>query len=189
MLSTLPHSLWAQGHEDVGLCKVSTVSFELISTDPIWLYQYPHKPEATEGLANTVEGLLRAGVLEPSQSQWNTPILPVKKHGTGKSRMVHDLRSINAILQTPTCPVPNPYVALTNLSPKHKWFTCIDLANAFFCLPLAEHVRDFFSFMFNGKQYRYTRLPQGFALSPGIFNQVLKELLVTCPLPEGTTLL
>uniref|UniRef100_A0AAY5KSY6 ribonuclease H n=1 Tax=Esox lucius TaxID=8010 RepID=A0AAY5KSY6_ESOLU len=115
----------------------------------------------------------------------NTPILPVEKKGTGKYRMAHDLRAINNILLTPTIPVPNPYVALTYLTPDQKWFSCIDLANAFFCLPLAEELRDIFSFTHRGRQWRYTRLPQGFALSPGIFNQVLREALQGCCLPTG----
>ena len=102
--------------------------------------------------------------------------------------MAHDLRAINGILTTPTVPVPNPYVALANLDPSHSWFTCIDLANAFFCLPLAEECRDIFSFSYHGHQLRYTRLPQGFALSPGIFNQTLKQFLTRCPLPDNVTL-
>nr|XP_023649555.1 uncharacterized protein LOC111834465 [Paramormyrops kingsleyae] len=39
-----------------------------------------------------------------------------------------------------------------------------------------------------GCQWRYTRLPQGFALSPGIFNQVLKQALEGRPLADGVTL-
>ncbi|XP_019203709.1 uncharacterized protein LOC109195671 [Oreochromis niloticus] len=39
-----------------------------------------------------------------------------------------------------------------------------------------------------GQQLRYTRLPQGFALSPGIFNQVLKQTLEPCVMPAGCTL-
>lgn len=35
---------------------------------------------------------------------------------------------------------------------------------------------------------RYTRLPQEFALSPGIFNQFLKQALDGCELPDGVTL-
>uniref|UniRef100_A0AAY5KZ03 ribonuclease H n=1 Tax=Esox lucius TaxID=8010 RepID=A0AAY5KZ03_ESOLU len=85
-------------------------------------------------------------------------------------------------------PGTNLYVALTNLTPDQKWFTCIDLANAFFCLPLSEELRDIFSFTHKGRQWRYTRLPQGFALSPGIFNQVLREALQGCCLPTGVTL-
>ncbi|KAL4001337.1 Fc receptor-like protein [Sarotherodon galilaeus] len=170
-LSQLPDTLWSTGPTDVGLATCSPVLFQLKSEAPINRPQYRHKPEAEEGIAETIEGLLEVGVLEPSQSFWNTPILPVEKHGTGKYRMAHDLRAINAILRTDTVPVPNPYTALTAISWDQKWFTCIDLANAFFCLPLHESLRDIFSFTYRGQQYRYTRLPQGFALSPGIFNQ------------------
>ncbi|XP_042070941.1 uncharacterized protein LOC121812529 [Haplochromis burtoni] len=187
-LATLPDTLWSAGPTDVGQATCSPVLFQLKSETPIWKPQYRQKREAEEGIAETIEGLWNVGVLEPSQSHWNTPILPVEKHGTGKYRMAHDLRAINAILRTDTVPVPNPYTALTALTPDQKWFTCIDLANAFFCLPLHESLRDIFSFTYGGQQYRYTRLPQGFALSPGIFNQVLKEALSPCHLPEGCTL-
>ncbi|XP_070411319.1 uncharacterized protein [Nothobranchius furzeri] len=162
MLDSLPTSLCSTGPTDVGY--------------------------AEEGIGDTIDGLLQAGVLEPSMSEWNTPILPVEKKNTGKYRMVHDLRRINALLNTDSLPVPNPYVALTNLPPSHAWFTCIDLANAFFCLPLHESLRDIFSFTFRGQQYRYTRLPQGFTLSPGLFNQCLRQLLDTCPLPDDCVL-
>uniref|UniRef100_A0A669B648 ribonuclease H n=1 Tax=Oreochromis niloticus TaxID=8128 RepID=A0A669B648_ORENI len=188
-LSKLPDSLWSKGPTDVGLATCSPVLFQLKSDVPINRPQYRHKPEAEAGIAETIEGLLQVGVLEPSYAHWNTPILSVEKQGTGKYRMTHDLRAINAILRTDTVPVPNPYTALTALKWDQKWFTCIDLANAFFCLPLHESLRDIFSFTYRGRKFRYTRLPQGFALSPGIFNQVLKEALSPCQLPEGCTLI
>uniref|UniRef100_A0A6Q2XPH9 ribonuclease H n=1 Tax=Esox lucius TaxID=8010 RepID=A0A6Q2XPH9_ESOLU len=187
-LNELPDSLWSKGPTDVGLTDCPPVTFKIGPGEPIWLPQYPHKPEAEEGLDVTLNGLWPTGVLEESGSAWNTPILPVEKKETGKYRMAHDLRAINNILLTPTIPVPNPYVALTNLTPDQKWFICIDLANAFFCLPLAEELRDIFSFTHRGRQWRYTRLPQGFALSLGIFNQVLREALQGCCLPTGVTL-
>lgn len=56
--------------------------------------------------------------------------------------MAHDLRTINQIMKTPTLPVPNPYTSLNEITQNQSWYTCIDLANAFFCLPLAEHVRN-----------------------------------------------
>lgn len=188
LLAKLPEHLWAQGPTDVGQVKCKPITFQVREGSPIWIRQYPHKPQAEEGLRDTIDGLFQKGVLEPSSSDWNTPILPIEKKGTGKYRMAHDLRAINDILLTPTVPVPNPYVALTNLDPNHEWFTCIDLANAFFCLPLAEECRPIFSFSYHHQQLQYTRLPQGFALSPGIFNQVLKDILTDCPLPEQVTL-
>lgn len=190
MLQTLPDALWSSGPTDVGYCtQVSPITFDLTDWTPIWQTQYRHKPAAETGIADTIEGLLEAGVLEPSCSSWNTPILPVEKQNTGKYRMAHDLRRINAVISTPTVPVPNPYTALSSLAPHHQWFSCIDLANAFFCLPLAPHLRDIFSFTHCGRQLRYTRVPQGFILSPGLFNQVLKQQLAELPLPDGVVVI
>ncbi|CAJ1066419.1 LOW QUALITY PROTEIN: uncharacterized protein LOC113137770%2C partial [Xyrichtys novacula] len=50
-------------------------------------------------------------------------------------------------------------------------------------------IRDVFSFTYQRRRLRYTRLPQGFALSPGIFNQVLKESLADLQLPDCTTVI
>ncbi|KAK1792092.1 hypothetical protein P4O66_001870 [Electrophorus voltai] len=80
--------------------------------------QYPHKPEAEWGIRDTTEGLIHAGVLEPSVSEWNTPILPVEKKGTGKYHMAHDLRAVNEVLLTPTIPVPNPVTILHHPKPE-----------------------------------------------------------------------
>lgn len=84
-LSKLPVTLWSAGPTDVGLDTCSPVLFQLKSEAPINRPQYRNKPEAEEGISETIEGLLKVGVLEPSQSFWNTPILPVEKHHHGKS--------------------------------------------------------------------------------------------------------
>ncbi|XP_037631697.1 uncharacterized protein LOC119491623 [Sebastes umbrosus] len=139
---------------------------------------------ATQGISPTIQGLCQAGVLRTSYSQWNTPILPVKKP-SGSYRMAHDLRAINEVVSTPVTPVPNPHSALSMLTPAHTFFTCIDLANAFFCLPLAEHLQDIFSFTYEGQRLTYNVLPQGFILSPSIFNETLRQHLKGLELPEG----
>ncbi len=80
-------------------------------------------------------------------------------------------------------------VAPISLTPAHQWFTCIYLANAFFCIPLSEECKSCLAFTYRGRQYSYNRLPQGFILSPGIFNQVLKEQLQKCTLPPDCVLI
>ncbi len=132
LIAVQPSDLWSQGPTDVGLCNIAPVSFELSSNEPIWVPQYRNKPEADEGISSTVQGLLERGVLTPWKSPWNTPIFPIQKPATNKYRLVHDLRRINSMVVTPTLAVPNPYITISNLTPAHQWFTCIDLANAFF---------------------------------------------------------
>ncbi|XP_029958749.1 uncharacterized protein LOC115396827 [Salarias fasciatus] len=90
-------------------------------TEPVYQKQYPTSPAGEEGISETIDGLLEAGVLVPlsEPSPWNTPILPVQK----------------------------------------------------------KEVAPIFAFTWKGRQYSYSRLPQGFELSPGIFNAILKSLL------------
>ncbi|XP_029939577.1 uncharacterized protein LOC115382074 [Salarias fasciatus] len=188
MLDSLPPSVWSSSPTDVGFCNIEPVTFSF-NPEPVYQKQYPTSPAGEEGISETIDGLLEAGVLVPlsEPSPWNTPILPVQKK-EGKYRMVHDLRAINAAVTTPQLPVPNPFSALGDLTPSHKFFTCIDLANAFFCLPLSPTVAPIFAFTWKGRQYSYSRLPQGFELSPGIFNAILKSLLTGLVLPDGVLL-
>lgn len=116
MLASLPKYLWSQGPTDVGFCReCALIRFDVSAQEPIWQNQYPQKLAVAEGIAHTIQGLLHSGLLETSESAWNTPILPVKKHGTDKYRMAHDLRRMNEATTTKTLPVPNPFTALSNL--------------------------------------------------------------------------
>ncbi len=69
--------------------------------------------------------------------------------------------------------VPNPQTLLTNVPPDAKYFTVINLCSAYFSVPLTEESRYLFAFKYAGKQYTYTRIPQGFKHSPHIFNRIL----------------
>ncbi|XP_029298122.1 uncharacterized protein LOC115015101 [Cottoperca gobio] len=189
-LKTVPHYLWATGDYDVGYVPNHQVSVTLRPGQmSCWLPQYNLKKEQIEGIGATITGLLGAGVIRPSNSTWNTPILPVPKAGNKGWRMVHDLRRINSATVSQHIPVPDPYVALQNLNPEHKYFTVIDLANAFFCLPLDPEVQDLFAFTYRGQRYTYNRMPQGYKDSPGLFNQALKKDLTMLHLPQGVTLI
>ena len=84
--------------------------------------------------------------------------------------MAHGLRSVNDVTTTPLLPVPDPHHMLSTISPECTWFTAIDLANAFFCIPLHPESRHLFVFQNKAQKLQYTHFPQGFKNSPGIFN-------------------
>lgn len=80
--------------------------------------------------------------------------------------------------------------APTMITPERQCFTVVDLANTFFCVPLHRRLHPLFAFTYNGQQYTYRRLPQGFSLTPGISSTILKSVLLKLsPLPEKTLLL
>ena len=111
--------MWTTGPYDIGRVN-SEVEMTLKNphNTPVWRPQYKRKQEQIEGIGETIAVLLTAGVIRPSNSKWNTPILPVPKAGGKGWRMVHDLRQINDVTETRMLVVPDPYVSLMNLFPE-----------------------------------------------------------------------
>ncbi|KAL6083104.1 hypothetical protein STEG23_004262, partial [Scotinomys teguina] len=149
------------------------------SATPVSIKQYPMSREAYEGIKPPIRRLLDQGVLRPCQSPWNTPLLPVKKPGTGDYRPVQDLREVNKQVKDIHPTVPNPYNLLSTLSPTHAWYTVLDLKDAFFSLRLHPQSQLLFAFEWKDPelglsgQLTWTRLPQGFKNSPTLFDEAL----------------
>uniref|UniRef100_A0A8D0ESF2 ribonuclease H n=1 Tax=Strix occidentalis caurina TaxID=311401 RepID=A0A8D0ESF2_STROC len=149
---------------------------------PVRIKQYPLKREDQEGIQPVIEKFLQLGLLKECESNFNTPILPVRKPD-GSYRVVQDLRAVNKITEDLYPVVANPYTLLTVLTPELTWFTVLDLKDAFFCLPLHEASQKIFAFEWENPksgrktQLTWTVLPQGFKNSPTIFgNQLAKDL-------------
>lgn len=136
--------------------------------------QYPIPFEGRMGLKPVIQGLLKDGLLEPCMSPFNTPILPVRKPD-GSYRLVQDLRKINEIVQKRHPAVPNPYTLMSKIPNENRWFSVIDLKDAFWSIPLDHESRDIFAFEWEDpesgrkQQYRWTVLPQGFTESPNLY--------------------
>ncbi|KAL2076907.1 hypothetical protein ACEWY4_027497 [Coilia grayii] len=178
LLKQVPEQVWAAGDFDIGLVKsVNPLEFKLKSGAKLpYQKQYPLSPAATEGIKDTIQGLLQAGVIqEVSESRCNTPIFPVLKADGVRWRMVQDLRPVNEAVEDWPADVPNPHTLLTNIPADAEVFSVIDMTQAFFSLPLAEQCKELFTFRYQGKIFVYNRLPQGFKHSPHIFNQALRN--------------
>ena len=113
---------------------------------PVRQKQYPIKGEAQKGLEGLITKFLEYGLLVECESEYNTPKLPVRKSGGKEYRLVQNLRAINQIVQDIHPVAANPYILLTSLKEKHKWFTVVDLKNAFFCIPLDIQSQSIFAF-------------------------------------------
>ena len=65
-----------------------------------------------------------------------------------------------------------------------KWYATIDIANAFFSIPLAAECRPQFAFTWRGVQYTWNRLPQGWKHSPTICHGLIQTALERGQAPE-----
>ncbi|XP_075859249.1 uncharacterized protein LOC142870954 [Microcebus murinus] len=138
--------------------------------EPVWVPQWPLPSEKLLAAHNLVQEQLTLGHLEPSQSPWNTPIFVIKKR-SGKWRLLHDLRAINAQMQL-MGPVQRGLPLLSAL-PKHWSLIILDIKDCFFSIPLHPQDKSRFAFTLpsiNHEQpdarYQWQVLPQGMANSP-----------------------
>ena len=137
--------------------------------------QYPLKPEVKEGLKPITKTLKEQGLLIPCNSPCNTPILGIKK-SNGKWRLVQDLQIINEAVVPLHPVVPNPCTLLFEIPEWAKYFSVIDLKDAFYSVPLVEESQFLFAFedpTQPASQLTWRVLPQGFHDSPHLFGQSL----------------
>lgn len=99
------------------------------------------------------------------------------KKPMGQFRLVQDLRAVNNIVEGVHAIVSNLYMLMTGLKGVEKYYSVIDIKDAFFCIPLAPSAYPAFSFQWEGPRKRapiqlhWTVLPQGFKNSPTLFGQ------------------
>ncbi|OWK50092.1 Pol polyprotein [Lonchura striata] len=121
--------------------------------------QYPIKPEAWQGIVKIIDKFLKYKILEEFESEYNTPIFPVRKPNGGYG-LVQDLGAINDITKDIYPVVANPYTLLTSVKEAYKWLTVIDLKDAFSCIPLDKGSRNLFAFEWenpdNGRKTQLT---------------------------------
>lgn len=102
------------------------------------------KPNVIAGITPVFNFLLKAGVIIPCKtSPVCMPIFSVKEiRAPGKPeewKFVQDLEAVNTVVDAVVQKEPNvsnPYTILTQITPKCKWFSVVDLANAFFSVPM-----------------------------------------------------
>ncbi|XP_026548054.1 uncharacterized protein LOC113429758, partial [Notechis scutatus] len=154
-----------------------------------------HTPAISlQAIQDIIDLYLEHHILVPTESPWNTPILPIPK-GDGRFRPVQDLRPVNLATVTIHLVVPNPYVILGLIPQAAQWFSVIDLKDAFFTIPIHENSQHLFAFEWESpitsrkQQYTWTRLPQGFKNSPTLFGAALAKDLEALHIPAPDVVL
>ncbi|GAB0204238.1 macrophage immunometabolism regulator [Grus japonensis] len=96
----------------------------------------------------------------------------------GEWRPMVDYRGLNKAMPLLSAAVPDMLELQYELESKAaKWYTAIDIANAFFSIPLVAECRPQFAFTWRGVQYTWNQLPQGWKHSPTICHGLIQTAL------------
>ncbi|GAB0190200.1 hypothetical protein GRJ2_001485300 [Grus japonensis] len=167
----------------VGLLQVEEQQVPIATRTVHWR-QYHTNRDSLAPIHELIHQLENQGVISKTHSPFNSPIWPVQK-SDGGWRLTVDYRGLNEVTPPLSAAVPDMLELQYELESKAaKWYATIDIANAFFSIPLAAECRPQFAFTWRGVQYTWNRLPQGWKHSPTICHGLIQTALEKGGAPE-----
>ena len=156
------HQAFGAHEFDLGKTETYVHDIKLTDSKPVFNKQFPLSEHSIRFLREHIKEMVRIGILENSQSQWNSCCFVVPKP-SGGYRMVIDLRSVNA----KTIPaihngatVDEIIKRLANI--RLRMVSSCDILKGFWQVPLDPKSREFTSFNIPTiGSYRYTVAPMG----------------------------
>ena len=110
---------------------------------------------------------LRDSVIEPANSPWASPLVPVKKKNS-QVRWVADFCVLNSLTVNDSFPTPNISEVLETLS-ESKVVSTLDPQNAYHCISIEEKSRPLTVFTTVFGLYQFCRPPFGLKNARGSY--------------------
>ena len=131
--------------------------------------------KAREAEQTEVNRMLEAGVIEPAQSAWASPVVLVPKPD-GSLRFCVDYRRLNAVTIRDSYPLPRMDECIDSLGDA-TLFTTLDCNSGYWQIPVSKKDQDKTTFVCHAGMYRYKRMPFGLTNAPATFQRTLDILL------------
>lgn len=152
-----------------------------LDSEPVYSKPRPYPMADAPFVNSEIRRLLDNGIIQPSRSPYNTPVLVVGKNkftndGNPKLRLVFDYRKLNERTISDRYPIPESTVILSNLG-QAKYYSTIDLRSGFHQILLEEKDREKTAFSINNGKYEFCRLPFGLKNGPSIFQRAIDDVL------------
>ncbi|XP_077270869.1 uncharacterized protein LOC143902051 [Temnothorax americanus] len=132
-----------------------------------------------EQLRKILDKLLAKGVIRPSNSEYASPVVLVRKKN-GEYRMCIDYRTLNKYILRDNSPIPVIEDQLNVLRDK-EYFSVLDLKDGFFHIRMSEESIKYTAFVTPFGQFEFVVVPFGLKTAPTRFqkfvNDILQELI------------
>ncbi|KAL2099462.1 hypothetical protein ACEWY4_005942 [Coilia grayii] len=173
-VKTLIHSHLPLFRDSPGL--TSLVVHDVVTGDMPAIKQHPYRMHPTK-LALVREELkymLEIGVVEPSHSEWSSPIVLIPKPDRS-ARFCIDYRKVNAVAKTDAFPIPRLEDCIDQIG-KAKFVSKVDLLKGYWQVPLSDHAKEVSAFVTPDGLYQCCTLPLGMKNAPACFQRLMNQV-------------
>ncbi len=169
--------IFSTGDGDIGR---STCTEHVIDTgDAKPIYQRPYRAEHQKRavIEREVNKMLEQGLIEPSSSEWSSPVVLVTKKD-GSIRFCINYMKLNAVTKQDVYMIPRIDDILTDLG-ESQFFTSLDLAGAYHQVPVSDKLnsKDKTTFTCFLGIFRFKYMPFGVRNGPSSFQRLMERVL------------
>lgn len=125
---------------------------------------YKCSPFIQKEIDAEIERFKSIDAIEECYSEWTNPLVAVRK-SNGKIRVCLDSRRINAMTEKDAYPMQNMQEIFHRLE-RAKYYSIIDLKDAYFQIPLKEESRNYTAFRTSKGLFRFKVCPFGLTNAP-----------------------
>ena len=148
---------------------------EVTTVHPVRVAPYPIPYAKQEVVQREVEAMLEGGIIERAKSDYNAPIVLVRKKD-GSNRFCLDFRRLNDVTRFDTEPMTNVDDILVKLQ-GDRYFTKIDLTKGYWQVKMAEGSKHLTAFRIPTGTYQFCKMPFGLINSGATFNRMMRKML------------
>lgn len=129
-----------------------------------------------EKLQLEVQEMLRLGVIEPSNSEWCSPVVIVFTKD-GSLRICIDFRKLNSVSEFDAYPMPRVDDLLEKIGAA-KYINTLDLCKGYWQVPLEKSSRQYTAFRTPpAGLFQFTVMPFGLHGAPATFQRLMDQVL------------
>lgn len=156
--------------------KKSPVELKIIMKDETPIYRRPRRlpPSEKQIVDAQIKEWLQKGIIRPSKSDFASNVVLVDKKDKTK-RVCVDYRWLNKNIVKDRYPLPNVESDIDELQGA-KVYSCVDLENGFFHVPIEEESRKYTAFITANGHYEFNVVPFGLCVSPAIFQRFINTI-------------
>ena len=174
---------FSKNSEDLGKCNMFEADIELKKdARPKWISSRPVAYKLRSAMQDEIDAQIRAGVIEEfkGKSEWNSPVMIVKKPSGQGYRFVMDARALNSQTVPSNYSLPNVQRVLDDMK-DCDFLSSLDVTCSFNQIILKESARPLTAFTYDRKRYIHKMLVMGIRNSSSIFSQMIDTLMGRVP--------